>query len=309
MRALRGCCECLDRTLASPSPRSSSSLDQLSKWLVAGPLELQNASGRSCCCRSSTSPGPRITASRSACPGAERHRPLAAGRDDRARSRSASPGGSAARRAAATRSRSAWCSAARSAISSTGSASAMSSTSPTCISATSGRFLSSMSPTPRLASASSSCCCAPSSRRRRAPEGEYRTCVRLSPRSCCSALALGGCAMLSGKQHAPDEFAVARNAPLVIPPDYSLTPPVAGTVGLSPRTPRPRRSRPCSAAPRRAARPRPACSTAPAATARARRPLDRRRPRYAGRRQGPGDADDPGRAERRQQVASAQAPQ
>lgn len=31
-----------------------------------------------------------------------------------------------------------------------------------------------------------------------------------------------------------DEFAVARNAPLVIPPDYSLTPPQAGTATLSP---------------------------------------------------------------------------
>ena len=36
-----------------------------------------------------------------------------------------------------------------------------------------------------------------------------------------------------GRRAAPDEFAVARNAPLVIPPDYSLTPPVAGTVSLS----------------------------------------------------------------------------
>ena len=45
------------------------------------------------------------------------------------------------------------------------------------------------------------------------------------------ALALGGCGI--GKQKALDEFAVARNAPLVIPPDYSLTPPVAGTVSLS----------------------------------------------------------------------------
>ena len=36
-----------------------------------------------------------------------------------------------------------------------------------------------------------------------------------------------------GKQKSLDEFAVARNAPLVIPPDYSLTPPVAGTVSLS----------------------------------------------------------------------------
>ena len=48
------------------------------------------------------------------------------------------------------------------------------------------------------------------------------------------ALALGGCAMLSGKRAAPDEFAVVRNAPLIIPPDYSLTPPVAGTAAISP---------------------------------------------------------------------------
>ena len=45
------------------------------------------------------------------------------------------------------------------------------------------------------------------------------------------AVALGGCGL--GKQKSLDEFAVARNAPLVIPPDYSLTPPVAGTVSLS----------------------------------------------------------------------------
>src|ERR1051325_9782127 len=31
-----------------------------------------------------------------------------------------------------------------------------------------------------------------------------------------------------------DEFAVARNAPLIIPPDFSLAPPVAGTAGLTP---------------------------------------------------------------------------
>ena len=48
------------------------------------------------------------------------------------------------------------------------------------------------------------------------------------------ALALGGCAALSGKRAAPDEFAVVRNAPLIIPPDYTLTPPVAGTAAVSP---------------------------------------------------------------------------
>jgi hypothetical protein len=31
-----------------------------------------------------------------------------------------------------------------------------------------------------------------------------------------------------------EEFAVAKNAPLVIPPDFSLAPPVAGAAGLSP---------------------------------------------------------------------------
>ena len=45
------------------------------------------------------------------------------------------------------------------------------------------------------------------------------------------ALTLGACGL--GKQKSLDEFAVARNAPLVIPPDYSHTPPVAGTVSLS----------------------------------------------------------------------------
>ena len=49
------------------------------------------------------------------------------------------------------------------------------------------------------------------------------------------AVLLGGCGVLAGKRSQLDEFAVARNAPLVIPPDYSLTPPVAGTVSLSPQ--------------------------------------------------------------------------
>ena len=45
------------------------------------------------------------------------------------------------------------------------------------------------------------------------------------------AVALAGCSLFGGgKQKSLDEFAVARNAPLVIPPDYSLTPPVAGAV-------------------------------------------------------------------------------
>jgi Protein of unknown function (DUF3035) len=46
-------------------------------------------------------------------------------------------------------------------------------------------------------------------------------------------LATSGCATLTAKRRAPDEFAVARNAPLIIPPDFTLAPPVAGTQGLS----------------------------------------------------------------------------
>ena len=56
---------------------------------------------------------------------------------------------------------------------------------------------------------------------------------KLTPLLLVSAVALGGCAMFSGKPAQLDEFAVARNAPLVIPPDYTLAPPAAGTVGLS----------------------------------------------------------------------------
>src|SRR5262245_13611806 len=49
-----------------------------------------------------------------------------------------------------------------------------------------------------------------------------------------AAVATSGCAAFKKRSGTPDEFAVARNAPLVIPPDFSLTPPVAGTAGLSP---------------------------------------------------------------------------
>lgn len=48
-----------------------------------------------------------------------------------------------------------------------------------------------------------------------------------------SAVATSGCAAFRGRSATPDEFAVARNAPLIIPPDFSLAPPVAGTAGLS----------------------------------------------------------------------------
>jgi hypothetical protein len=46
-----------------------------------------------------------------------------------------------------------------------------------------------------------------------------------------AALGASGCA--HRRASTPDEFAVARNAPLIVPPDFNLAPPVAGTAGLS----------------------------------------------------------------------------
>ncbi len=43
-----------------------------------------------------------------------------------------------------------------------------------------------------------------------------------------------GCSLFKSHAATPHEFAVARNAPLIIPPDFNLAPPVAGTAGLSP---------------------------------------------------------------------------
>ena len=44
-----------------------------------------------------------------------------------------------------------------------------------------------------------------------------------------AAVALSGCATLGlGDRQRPDEFAVARQAPLVIPPDFGLAPPQTG---------------------------------------------------------------------------------
>ena len=48
-----------------------------------------------------------------------------------------------------------------------------------------------------------------------------------------AAATLSGCFPRS-RVSTPDEFAVARNAPLIIPPDFNLAPPVAGTQGLTP---------------------------------------------------------------------------
>ncbi|HEX8839715.1 MAG TPA: DUF3035 domain-containing protein [Sphingomicrobium sp.] len=56
-------------------------------------------------------------------------------------------------------------------------------------------------------------------------------------RKAIFAVVLVAAAAVSACAHrgaGPDEFAVARNAPLIIPPDFNLAPPVAGTAGLTP---------------------------------------------------------------------------
>jgi hypothetical protein len=53
--------------------------------------------------------------------------------------------------------------------------------------------------------------------------------VKIGLAASAATLMLAGCANggIMGRDR-PDEFAVARNAPLVIPPDFSLTPPKPG---------------------------------------------------------------------------------
>jgi hypothetical protein len=54
--------------------------------------------------------------------------------------------------------------------------------------------------------------------------------MRIVTMALASTLLLAGCASGGGLtgRNAPDEFAVARNAPLVVPPDFALTPPRPG---------------------------------------------------------------------------------
>jgi Protein of unknown function (DUF3035) len=64
--------------------------------------------------------------------------------------------------------------------------------------------------------------------------------VKLGLAACTATLVLAGCGSggIAGRER-PDEFAVTRNQPLVIPPDYALTPPKTGEptpVGTDART-------------------------------------------------------------------------
>ena len=103
----------------------------------------------------------------------------------------------------------------------------------------------------------------------------------------CMAL-LAGCGGSKGGvmgHAAPDEFAVQRRAPLVIPPDFALNPPRPGA-------PRPQEADSSTLAQRRrggAHQPR-------RQRPRSGRPLDRRRPQYDDRRQGQRDPRHPVRA-------------
>ena len=46
-------------------------------------------------------------------------------------------------------------------------------------------------------------------------------------------VATSGCATFR-KRNSNEEFSVARSAPLIVPPDFNLAPPVTGTSGLGP---------------------------------------------------------------------------
>ncbi len=52
--------------------------------------------------------------------------------------------------------------------------------------------------------------------------------AKLALAASASTLLLAGCATGAPGSRGPDEFAVARNAPLVVPPDFALTPPRPG---------------------------------------------------------------------------------
>ena len=132
-------------------------------------------------------------------------------------------------------------------------------------------------------------------RKDKAPkQGDYRTCVKpCRPSSWSLPPSRQRLRRIDGAVAGPDEFAVARNAPLVVPPDFSLAPPVAGTAGCRPSDAQQQAIDALfgGPAPRSAARDQPARRGRPRQRA-DRHPLDRLGPRHAHRRQGPDDADN-----------------
>jgi hypothetical protein len=49
-----------------------------------------------------------------------------------------------------------------------------------------------------------------------------------------AAVATSGCTTFRAHRSTNAEFTAARSAPLIVPPDFNLAPPVTGTSGLSP---------------------------------------------------------------------------
>lgn len=65
--------------------------------------------------------------------------------------------------------------------------------------------------------------------------------MRIAPiaLAASAAVLLSGCASGAfGSGRGPDEFAVARNAPLAVPPDFALTPPRPGEADAGNQDPR-----------------------------------------------------------------------
>jgi hypothetical protein len=65
-----------------------------------------------------------------------------------------------------------------------------------------------------------------------------RTAAILILAVSASTLAAGCASGGFGRGRGPDEYAVARNAPLVVPPDFALTPPRPGEADVGAQDPR-----------------------------------------------------------------------
>ena len=136
-----------------------------------------------------------------------------------------------------------------------------------------------------------SCCCVRSSlvrspQRVRNPGRLSNMHKALTAVVIVAAVATSGCSLLRGRSSTPDEFAVARNAPLIIPPDFSLTPRSPGPRASAPATPQSQATTPCSAVRRRAARPKQRARAGGPRTGPARNPLERLGSGHARGRQG-----------------------
>ena len=118
-----------------------------------------------------------------------------------------------------------------------------------------------------------------------------RSAVRLAL-AVSAATLVAGCAAGGpfGRGRGPDEFAVARNAPLAVPPDFALTPPRPGEADVGTQDPRAQALQALFGGPQpRSAVENNLLQVAHAERRRARRPLGRRRsadrggePRHAG---------------------------